>query len=134
MLERSEVTGMLPMWAWQDKQRFVEALDDDLNMPEALGALFEMVSRGNRSMDAGKLEPGDAWSVLAVLDELDQVLGYLAKPQAAGPGTEVETLLAQREAARKARNWAEGDRIRKRLAEMGWELRDTPEGPKVKRK
>jgi cysteinyl-tRNA synthetase len=102
-------------------------------MPEALSALFDMVHAGNRAMDAGELAPDGAAGVLAVLDDMDRVLGYLrqAGEQA---GDEIRRLADDREAARQAGNWTEADRLRRRIGELGWEIRDTAEGPKLKKK
>ena len=107
-------------------------MDNDLGISEALAALFDMVHAGNKAMD--NRETG--WSVVAVLDllnEFDRVLGFLSRPGDEA-GDEVKRLAAEREKARQARNWAESDRIRNRLAELGWEIRDTPAGPKLKKK
>jgi len=132
--ELTPTAAALPEWAVAGRARFRAALDEDLGMPEALSALFEMVNKGNRDMDVGHLQPAQASAVLKLLDDLDQVLGCLNKTVAERPTVEIEQLVARREAARGARDWTLADQIRKRLAEMGWELRDTPEGPKLKRK
>jgi cysteinyl-tRNA synthetase len=125
--------GRAPAWALDGRRRFREALDEDLGMPEALSALFDMVHAGNRAMDAGELAPDGAAGVLAVLDDMDRVLGYLrqAGEQA---GDEIRRLADDREAARQAGNWTEADRLRRRIGELGWEIRDTAEGPKLKKK
>ena len=123
------------------KERFIEAMDDDLNMAEAVAVLFDLVRAVNtRVADARKAEQGDVASIppaelreaLDVLMELSGVLGLLGRERDA-IAIEVESLIAQRQAARKDKDWAESDRIRDRLREMGIELQDTPQGVKWKK-
>jgi len=124
--------GKAPAWAAEAEGRFRAALEDDLNVPEALGALFDMVHVGNREMDGGRLEPGEAAGVLAVLGTADSVLGVLHTDEAAGPGVDVMALVEQREQVRAKKDWAESDRLRDEIASLGWEVRDTPQGQKLK--
>jgi cysteinyl-tRNA synthetase len=106
-------------------------MDNDLNVSEALAALFDMVHEGNRAMDAGQ-ESGDPGAVERVFEDADRVLGVLPRP-AEDAGDDVVRLVAEREDARKARDWAKADAIRDRLAEAGWQVKDTAGGPKLKR-
>ena len=125
-------SGALPEWAAQTRAKFTEALDDDLNISEAMAALFEMVHAGNTAMAEAPLAPSEAASVLELWKSLDEVLGFLEVPEEAIP-VEVEELMAARTVARAEKNWAESDRIRDRLAELGWSVQDTPEGPKARK-
>jgi cysteinyl-tRNA synthetase len=131
--ETSTIGAGLPEWAVAAKSGFEAALDDDLNIAEALASIFDMVHGGNRAIDSGDLD----WSADAVLDLLkkfDSVLGVLEKDEdESGPDAEVEALLEERSKARAEKNWAESDRIRDLLAEMGWEVRDSADGQKLKR-
>jgi cysteinyl-tRNA synthetase len=122
-----------PGWARTAGEGFDRALADDLNIAEALAALFDMVHDGNRALDAGGVGPSEAAAVQGVLSRMDGVLGVLARPEAAPDAAAVE-LLAQREAARRERRWADADRIRDRLAARGWAIQDTLQGPKLKRR
>lgn len=124
--------GSLPAWAETAGRQFREALDNDLGISEALAAIFDMVHEGNRAMDAGKPE-GDPGAVLKLLAGMDDVLGFLVKP-GEDISQEALALLKERTAARKAKNWAESDLIRDRLATLGWEVKDTPAGPKLKKR
>ena len=124
--------GALPDWAAKAKAGFKAALDNDLNMPEALAAVFELTHDGNRAMTNGSVTAGQAAAVQGVLSGFDRVLGCLAKA-ADEDDPAVTKLAAERQAARKAKNWAESDRIRDELAKLGWEVRDTPQGPKLKK-
>jgi len=123
----------LPDWAAVARKKFDAALAEDLNIAESLGALFDMVHAGNKAMDAGEVTPDQAAAVLSLLCEFDKVLGFLSRPGETIPQEAVK-LLEQRQAARKAKNWAEADRVRDALAALGWVVQDTPQGPKLKRK
>jgi len=124
-------TCELPGWAKSTRERFDAALDNDLNISEALAALFDMVHSGNKALDSGR-EMGGAVAVLDLLSDLDRVLGF--PPTERGQVLpEIMALVEDRDAARKAKDWAQADVIRERLAQLGWEVGDTPEGAKVKR-
>ncbi len=111
------------------RARFREAVRDDLNAPRALAVATEA------ARDAS-LAPAERRTLLAEFDAwlaLDLLTAEL--PQAASESDpRVDALLAEREAARRARNWAEADRIRDALAEEGIVIEDSPEGPRWRRK
>jgi cysteinyl-tRNA synthetase len=127
------VPAAAPAWAPAFAARFRAALEDDLNLPEALAALFDLAHEGNRRLDRGEVPAAEAAAIVHLLAGFDRVLGVLAKAEERPPEAVVQ-LAAQRDAARRAKNWAESDRLRAALAAMGWEVRDTPEGAKLKRK
>jgi cysteinyl-tRNA synthetase len=128
-----DAAGALPDWAASGRAAFRAGLDDDLNISAALAALFDMLRAGNKALDAGVVSPGEARATLNLIDELDSVLNVLKPPPAAADG-EVMALVAARQAARAAKNWAESDRLREEIARRGWIVQDTPHGPKVRRK
>lgn len=111
----------------QCRERFEAALDDDLDMPKALAALFELVAEGNRAADAGELSAADAAAALAFLHSADRVLGVLVEKEAMLP-EEIEALIEERIAARKNKDFKRADQIRDELAEKGIILKDTPQG------
>ena len=114
---------------------FDEALDDDLNTAEALGAAFEYIRETNTAMDAGDFLAGNAAAALAFLKRFDSVFDVLT-PSAKTGGLsdgEIEALVAERNAAKKARNFGRADEIRKQLADQGVILEDTKEGVRCKR-
>jgi cysteinyl-tRNA synthetase len=117
-------------------RRFEEALDDDLNTAEALAAVFEFVREANTAMDAGEFRAGNAPAALAFLRRFDSVFDVLAPSQAdAGiSDAEIDQLIAERNRARQARNFARSDEIRNQLLDRGVVLEDTKEGTRWKRK
>ncbi len=122
----------LPEWAAAGRDGFRKALDEDLNISEAIGAVFNLVRDGNKAMDGKALPPAGAAAALALLEDLDRVFGFLLAPEEK-PGSDILALLDQRQQARGARDWAASDRIRAELLAKGWIIQDTPSGPKLKR-
>jgi cysteinyl-tRNA synthetase len=112
------------------ESRFYAELADDFNTPAALSAVFDAVAELNRQLDAGeRVGAGPLWQMLFVLG-LEQLL----HPDADLPDAEAERLLAEREEARAARDFATADARRDELAALGWAVRDTPEGPRLVRR
>jgi len=110
------------------REGFVEAMDDDLNISEALAAVFTLVREFNIVADEGKLQADDAAAALALLRELDQVLGVMRFERPALEDEEIEEYIRKRSEARTRRDFGEADRIRDLLEERGIQLKDTPEG------
>ncbi|MEW6226321.1 MAG: cysteine--tRNA ligase [Chloroflexota bacterium] len=106
---------------------FEAGLDDDLNVSEALAALFDGVRELNRRIDARALSTADATRATALIRELDTVLG-IAAPEAEALDPELHSLLDRRAAARAARDWAESDRLRDELLAHGIAVEDTRDG------
>jgi cysteinyl-tRNA synthetase len=111
-------------------ERFFDALADDFNTAEARSVLFEWVSEANRRIDAGEAVGAGR------LDEMLYTLGLenLLAEEDEAPDPEAEQLLREREEARAARDFATADSRRDQLAELGWDVRDTPQGPQLVRR
>ena len=115
---------------------FRESLDDDLNTAEALAAVFEYVRDANSAMDAGEFRAGNAALALDLLERFDAIFDVL-KLAAGGSeiaDDEIERLVAERTAAKKARDFARSDRLREQLLAQGIVLEDTKAGVRWKRK
>lgn len=113
------------------KDKFIEAMEDDLNTGEALGAVFELVKDINTNVNDGVQSKSLVEYAIKVFDELMDVLGLLYNRNTASSlDDEIESLIQQRNDARKNKNWAEADRIRDELKAQGIVLEDTPQGVK----
>ncbi|MGI6173694.1 MAG: cysteine--tRNA ligase [Christensenellales bacterium] len=113
--------------------RFDEAMNDDLNTADALGAIFEYVREMNSALtDAANPCRQAIEGAIERLNTMTNVLGLLRKELDTTP-EEVKALVDARTAAKKNRDFAEADKIRDRVLEMGYIIEDTPKGPKVKK-
>ncbi len=114
------------------REQFIEAMDNDLNTADALAAVFELVREINTLTSGAQLGSRKAIETARDLfDELTGVLGLMYERKTKQSlDAEVEALIAERQEARKQRNFAKADEIRDRLANMGVVLEDTPQGVK----
>jgi cysteinyl-tRNA synthetase len=114
------------------ERRFFDALASDFNTPEAVAAMFELVAEANRALDAGEaVGPGPLRAMLWSLG-LERLLDAPAAGEA--PDPDAERLLAEREEARRERDFATADARRDQLSALGWQVRDTPAGPRLVRR
>jgi len=111
---------------------FSAALDDDLNISGAWGALFEWVRDTNRKLADNRMDPAAAAAALATWDKLDSVLGVSAPKEVEVPA-EIAALVEARQAARKAKDFKRADSLRDELKAKGWVVEDTPKGARAKR-
>jgi cysteinyl-tRNA synthetase len=115
------------------REAFIFAMDDDLNISGAIGAVFDFVREVNKLLDEEKLGAAAAGEALALLDDLDRVTGIFAP---LGDVVVPEEVLAQvqaRQEARRNKDFATSDSIRDALLAAGWTIEDTADGPRVKR-
>ncbi|MBI4178806.1 cysteine--tRNA ligase [bacterium] len=140
----SDVEPGLAEWPAAVQAEFEDAMDDDFNTAEAIGAIFRMLSRVNQIYDrraregtvpaelSGALKKIAAWIEVTAADVLGVSLN--AAPAPAGDSGEIEKLLAGRDAARKEKRYADADRIRDEIARLGYQIQDTPLGPRAVKK
>ncbi|MEG6569572.1 cysteine--tRNA ligase [Thermoanaerobacterium thermosaccharolyticum] len=113
------------------KRRFEEAMDDDFNTADAISVLFEMVRDINTNIDGNSPKELIEY-ILDIFLKLSSVLGISYKKRDL-LDDEIKKLIEKREEARKAKNWAEADKIRDELKKQGIALEDTPSGVRWKR-
>ncbi len=115
----------------QYESRFDDAMDDDLNTADAIGAIFELVKDANVSLNAESSKQ----AVQATLDKLMElcgILGLLQKTDDELPA-EIQQMVDERAQARKEKNWKRSDELRDAIKAAGYVLEDTPQGQKVRK-
>ena len=157
-------TEAMAQLAKATRQKMTDALADDLNTAEALGAMFDMVREANTAADAGKMKQGDVEPLLAAMRQFDEIFAVLpdddaekirfvldwakqenrlqeaseetveAAKSAELSDEKIDALIAERQAARKAKNFKRSDEIRDQLASAGIILEDTKDGVRWKRR
>jgi cysteinyl-tRNA synthetase len=111
---------------------FSAALDQDLNISAAWGAVFEWVRETNRRLAEKSLSAAEAGAALAAWHKIDSVLG-IGAPKGTEIPAELNVLLEARQTARKSKDFKRADAIRDELKAKGWIIEDTPKGPKLKK-
>ena len=116
----------------QFRTKFEEAMDDDLNTADAVSAIFELVKFANTKADENSSKAFTE-TLKKEIAELCDILGLKTEKKEENLDAEVEALIEQRQAARKAKDFAKADEIRDKLLAMGIQLKDTREGVQWKR-
>ncbi|MCD6429174.1 cysteine--tRNA ligase [bacterium] len=116
------------------KNNFEEAMDDDFNTPKAIAVIFELIRDINPILDKNQITKNQAKQILDFLKSVDKVFGFIFKKERAQIPKVVKELVKKREILRKQKKWEEADKIRKKIEEMGWKIKDTPQGPKLSKK
>jgi cysteinyl-tRNA synthetase len=113
------------------RKRWDDALRDDLNLPAAVGHLFEFIKAFNTRLESGKATLEERADAMAMLRHANRILDVIEFPEVVD--AEVEQLIAERQAARDRRDFTRADEIRQRLLGMGIQLDDTKDGTRWKR-
>ncbi len=125
-----EVTAQSSHLPWEDfAKTFWHELADDFNTPKALASLFELVTETNKLIDTNNLSQSDAQKIIDFIDEVNDILNILPKEESIPP--EITALAADREKARTNKDFELSDKIRNQIKELGWEVEDTPKGPRT---
>lgn len=131
-LKNAEEGGEVPSYIEERKAEFIAAMEDDLNTADALAAIFVLVRDINNTIASGAKKE----TLLACADIFDQltgVLGLVYNRKEEVLDSDIEALIEERTAARKAKDFKTADAIRDKLKEMGIILEDTPQGVKWSR-
>ena len=113
------------------ERRFDEAMDDDMNTADALGAIFELVKDANVIISDGASKEA-AKTALTSLEAICDVLGILSRKEEDLPA-DIAAMVKERAEARKNRDWAKSDELRDRIIQAGYILEDTKQGQKVRK-
>jgi cysteinyl-tRNA synthetase len=146
---------------WNARAEYLAALSNDLNTAEARAPIFDLIRAANTAMDQGELKAGDRDAILVVLKDFDAVFDVLDDGDAVATqralewaekegrlsevapellarqgltDAAIEALVEERSLAKKQRNFARADEIRKELAEKGVVIEDSKDGVRWKRK
>ena len=109
-------------------KKYEAAMEDDFNTADAIAAIFEMVKLANITVKEGSKEYAE--KLLATIEQLCDILGIVTEKEEELLDADIEALIEERQAARKAKNFARADEIRDQLVEQGIILKDTREGVK----
>jgi cysteinyl-tRNA synthetase len=109
-------------------------MDDDFNTPDALTAVFDLVSTANHYLQSAKVNAASLQLLMDTFMAMDRVLGILSLPADELLDEDIERLILERTEARKTKNWARADEIRDLLTDKGILLEDTPQGIRWRRK
>ena len=110
-------------------EEFRAAMDDDLDTPRVVALLFDLVRRANTALDAG----ADVAGLWAAVQEITGALGLAVVAGEEAPAADVDALVARRDAARAARDFASADAARDELVALGYVVEDTSTGTRVRR-
>lgn len=121
-------------WIQDAEQMFREKLDDDFNTPDAITALYELVSIANRALQLERVSRRTLQRLLDSFAMMDSVLGVIGEEPDELLDADIEQLIAERTAARREKNWARSDEVRDLLAAQNIILEDTPQGVRWRRK
>ena len=109
------------------EKKFVESLDDDLNISGALASLHEFMNSVNKLIDSGQVSPNNAMEILEMLEKHNSVYGFMTFEDELIP-EDVKTLADKRESARKKKEWKKSDEIREEIKSKGYSIADTKDG------
>ncbi len=110
------------------EQRFFEAMDDDLNISGAIGALFDFIKHTNPVLQQSSLDREQKNDIFDLLRRINSVLGIMSLDQCP-LAPEIDRLIREREEARKAKDWKRADEVREELQRLGITIHDTANGP-----
>ena len=128
-LKNAQDGGEVPEFIEKRKQEFIAAMDDDLNTADALAAIFMLV-RDINTLIAEGAGKASLEACADMFDQLTGVLGLIYNRKTEALDSDIEALIEQRTAARKAKDFKTADEIRDKLKAMGIVLEDTPQGVK----
>jgi len=133
-LPAGEISAAVQELASRTDSAFRAALFDDLNISSALAALFDFLREMNRLLDTSQLTSADIQLALKTLETMDSVLAVCVPDESEGVPADIQALADERQAARKAKDFARADALRQQISDLGWTVEDTPKGPRCHRK
>ncbi len=129
-LQEVTTEGVSPFPLTEFTDAFWKALSDDFNTPKALAELFQLVTETNKLIDAHTLSKADAQSLLAFLGGVNAIFNILVDTEPNVP-EDIASLMARREEARTEGRYEDADALREVVRKKGFDIKDTPDGPRV---
>ncbi|MFH1591111.1 MAG: cysteine--tRNA ligase [archaeon] len=128
---KSEATaGEMTTLVKEASEQFQTHMDDDLQIAQALAAVFDFVKKANQLLDAENVSEADAREAIAFLERIDKVLGVIDFAEEEIPA-EVTALADKRLEAKNAKDWATADRLRDEISSKGYRIDDTKDGYRI---
>lgn len=128
--KNTDGTGKIEIEKYREK--FEEAMDDDLNTPLALSLLYEMITEANKLMADNKLNGENAKEVLNFWEKMNKVFGLVISKEEIP--VEIKNMAEERKKAKEDKDFSKSDELRKLIEEKGYLIEDTKEGYKIKKK
>ncbi len=137
-LENSDWTAEESHKEWKyitvAREQFIQSLADDLNIAEALAALFNLIRKVNGLADKNELSKASARRIIAFMQEVDSVLSFLSeKSKSEFIPEEMQALVNERNKAREDKDWAKADLLRAAIEKKGFVIEDSPQGTRLKK-
>ncbi len=129
----------------ETRKEFQESMNDDFNTPKAIASIFNLISKGNKLINQNKISSSEAKEIIKLLKEIDSILkinltishykeNITDKIKLEDKAlAKVKKLTQKRENQRKNKEWQKADKTRKEIEELGYRIKDTKEGPKIKK-
>lgn len=117
------------------QKRFEKAMEDDFNTPKAMAVIFNLLKKTNQMIDKNVLTRKEAREILSFLKDTDRFFHFIfwGKRKKAALPQKIHKLIQERESARLSKDWQKADKIRKKIQQLGYQIEDTKEGPRLKK-
>ena len=116
------------------EESFNKALEDDFNTPKAVAVIFDLINKGNALIAGNKLTKTDSKSILKFLQDIDSFFGFIfTEKEKQKIPKEILALVKERETYRQQKNWQKADEMRKKISDLGYQIKDTAESFKIKK-
>ena len=116
------------------RDNFEKNLEDDFNTPRAFSELFELTREINKLIDEKTISTSEIKDVLKFVDHVNNIFGIVPILEQLSIPEKIKDLGDDREKLRKEGKWKDADKIRKKIEEAGYSLKDTPQGPQIKKR
>ena len=126
---KSESTSLVK----EAEEKYEKAMEDDFNTPETLAAVFELIKKANTALDKDELSQKNKKNIVHFLNKVDHVFDFIFVKEEEIPKG-IKELAQKREKLRKQEEYEQADKIRKEIEEKGYQVKDTDQGIKVRKK